>query len=226
MQPEVPVNKIKKLLALSRSSNISEAANALAKAMKLANDHNVEIKDLAGNDSLIEEKDLSKKRCSLPKWECRLAAGMAQLFGCRIVTSKAWRDERIKIVGIPDDIENCTYVYVYLLRVIRDLGNAPARMGHIKASYYYGAVASVIYQAEKVFKTEATAAENESFALVLKRGAMVDKYLSGMKTVRRATSYIAKDYYIAGIKDAMTVPMHRGIGQPEKPQQAQLAGTW
>lgn len=226
MQPEVPVNKIKKLLALSRSSNISEAANALAKAMKLANDHNVEIKDLAANDSLIEEKDLGKKRCSLPKWECRLAAGMAQLFGCRIVTSKAWRDEQIKIVGIPEDIENCTYVYVYLLRFIRDLGNARRReWGHIKTSYYYGAVASVIYQAEKVFKTEATAAENESFALVLKRGAMVDKYLSGMKAVRRATSYIAKDYYIAGIKDAMNIPMHRGIGQPEKPLQAQLTGV-
>lgn len=220
---EVPVNKIKKLLALSRSNNISEAANALAKAMKLANDHGVEISDLSGNDSLIEEKELGKKRCKIPKWELKLAAGMAQLFGCRIVTSKAWRDEQIKIVGISKDIENCTYVYVYLLRIIRDLGNARRReWGHVNVSYYYGAVASVIYSAEKVFKTEASAAENESFALVLKRGAMVDKYLTGVKEAKRRTTYMARDYYIAGIKDAREISMHRGIGQPEKPEQIQL----
>jgi hypothetical protein len=83
------IDKIKKLLALSKSPNESEAAVALAKAMKIASSEGIDI-DKANAAILnedIEHENISKARLKIPKWEVLLGNGIAKLFGCRMIRS-------------------------------------------------------------------------------------------------------------------------------------------
>lgn len=109
------LDKIKKLLRLSRSSNPHEAALALQRAMELAQANNLRLASIDPDDEVagIRHKERMESRLH---YEKRLAVGLIQdFFSVRII--RGWN--HLKIVGRAPDIQIAEYAYVYLVRACR-----------------------------------------------------------------------------------------------------------
>jgi hypothetical protein len=76
-------NKIKKLFALSKSSNANEAALALEMAQKLMAEYGVKRNEV-GEFEIAEEKIDGNSGIHPPQYEVYLAGETAKAFGCRI----------------------------------------------------------------------------------------------------------------------------------------------
>lgn len=111
------VDKIRKLLNLSRSSNVNEAANAAARAQELMLAHKIEVADLevgtgsrapveAVNDEILEQ---GSKRAQ--RWRLMLASKLATAFGCRMYYSSGGL---INVVGTVSAIQTVKYMQGYL----------------------------------------------------------------------------------------------------------------
>lgn len=109
------LDKIKKLLRLSRSSNPHEAALALQRAMELAQANGVRLASIDPDDEVagIRHKERLEARLH---YEKRLAIVLIQdFFSVRIL--RGWNN--LKIVGRAPDIQIAEYAYVYLVRACR-----------------------------------------------------------------------------------------------------------
>jgi hypothetical protein len=113
------VEKIKKLLSLSKSDNEHEAANAAATAAALMAEHQISI---AALDDTLEESfgvfpidcDPAKKKVS---WKGRIAFGVAASFGCKWY----WDGSVPTMVGRESDVAAVRYTCTYLVREINRL---------------------------------------------------------------------------------------------------------
>ena len=78
------IEKIKHCLALSKSSNEFEAANALRQAQKLMEQYNIDEFDLEASEikQAIENSESSKLP---PQWETNLTVMIANAFDCKVV---------------------------------------------------------------------------------------------------------------------------------------------
>jgi len=229
-----PIDKIKKLLALSQSNNENEAAVALAQAMKLAAAHGLEIKDIeASGSEQIEREDIGKFKSSIPQWEKILAANLAHVFGCRLIHSysRVWltgrRVSKMVAVGFATDVKIFTYVHAYLLQTLKRLTKEKlarhmhGRSAKIQRSFLLGGTWAVLENAEKVFRREATPEENQLYALVLKRGGLVDKHLAGMQTARtKKVGDVDGLAFAAGYEFGKRIPLNKGIEAAEAEKQA------
>lgn len=112
------IERIKKLLRLGKdgAATPSEAASALAKALKLAMDHGLRLEDIpADSDSGILTHETVKS-----------TAGPAQLLASGIVKQHFGVDtlfitggsKEIHFIGLPEDVELASYVYTYLVRTM------------------------------------------------------------------------------------------------------------
>jgi hypothetical protein len=82
------IDKIKKCLALSASSNEHEAAAALRQARKLMEAHNIsDAEMLAAGAS--EHRQRAGAQSMPPNWEAHLAGRIADAFGCRVIFQPA-----------------------------------------------------------------------------------------------------------------------------------------
>ena len=114
------LEKIKKLLALSNSSNPHEAAAALLRAQKLMEKYNIEKESLSVGDSdisyieLIPIKGLTTKRIN--KY---IGSIIAKAFGVEAVYLALRSSvEKIIFFGHMDVLETCEYIYTILARSI------------------------------------------------------------------------------------------------------------
>jgi Protein of unknown function (DUF2786) len=118
MTDERTLEKIKKCLALSASSNPHEAAAAMRQAQKLMEMHGVSTVDVAVS-SVAQHKAKSLTSTSKPKiWETRLARMVGDAFGCHLMWHSArGRDFGAYIfIGIKSKLEVCEYTFQVLQR--------------------------------------------------------------------------------------------------------------
>lgn len=128
MERDKIIDKIKKCLALSASSNEHEAAAALRQAKKLMEQHCI-------SDIDVQATEISEKRAragavkSPAAWEAALAARVADAFGCRIFFSRNFFKGvgEWAFVGSGSAPEVAEYVFKVLFRQCRS-----ARAEHIK----------------------------------------------------------------------------------------------
>ncbi len=109
------LDKIKKLLRLSRSSNPHEAALALQRAMDLARANSIHLASIDPDDEVagICHKERMEARLH---YEKRQAISLVQeFFSVRII--RGWN--HLKIVGRAPDIQIAEYAYVYVVRACR-----------------------------------------------------------------------------------------------------------
>lgn len=113
------IDKIKKLLRLSESSNDHEARAALAKALELANQHAVDLDDL--------RRDQANQGGMVHRWvplgvrisaETRMAYGIAQDF-YHVETCTSRARKAIILVGREEAIEVAQYVVGFLVGACR-----------------------------------------------------------------------------------------------------------
>ena len=115
--------KIKKLLALSESSNEHEAKSALLKAKKLMAEHKIAEIDLEdiGKKKVVRittEFDCSKRR---EAWMISLGAIIAENFCCQSYRSKHYNKQvaTICFIGLEGDVEACAEIFKYAVGCIR-----------------------------------------------------------------------------------------------------------
>ena len=110
------LEKIKKLLALSNSSNPHEAATALLRAQKLMEKYNIEKDSLIDDDiSFIEVTPIKGlKAINLNR---DIGAIISKAFGVETIYVSNKRSlEKIMFFGAKDILESCEYIYVILSR--------------------------------------------------------------------------------------------------------------
>ena len=116
--------KIKKLLALSESSNEHEAKSALLKAKKLMAEHKIAEIDLKDIDKKKVIHTTTEFRCSKRReaWMIGLATTIAENFCCQSYRTKVYNKQlsTICFVGFEDDIEACTEIFKYAVDCIRN----------------------------------------------------------------------------------------------------------
>lgn len=106
--------KIRKLLALSKSENVNEAMAALLKAKELMAEHKLSEADIEG---ISEVKDILlpvQFGEKFDPWANLLAGYIADNYCCK--SYGRWVDERTKqigFVGLPDDVDICAVVFTY-----------------------------------------------------------------------------------------------------------------
>ncbi len=114
------LNRIEKLLALSKSSNPNEAAAALSRAQKLMSMHGISEHELSLSSISEEECEIMPGVRSVTI-SCTLANIVAECFGLeRFVTmSSASTVKSIHLVGPKERLEPATHTCVYLQRQVK-----------------------------------------------------------------------------------------------------------
>lgn len=114
------IEKIKKLLRLSKngSATAAEAAAALAKALQLAAAHGIRIDDVSlDDDSQVLTHDTIPSQAGPAH---RLASGIVKRhFGVGTLFDSRGGKPMIHFVGFPEQIQLASYVYTYLVRTMR-----------------------------------------------------------------------------------------------------------
>lgn len=119
------IERVKKLLALSTSSNPHEAATAAALANKLILQHALSQHELLGtSETPIYDKEpvFSTKRVTM--WKYNLLMVLAKNYGCKVIICDKAKDifadkfsrteTNYRLIGAPSDIEVIKYLFSYL----------------------------------------------------------------------------------------------------------------
>ncbi len=119
------INRIKRLLALSQSSNANEAASAAALAADLMVKHELEMADIqaAGGANAAEELatetvgELPSRK--IETWKSILASGVASGFGCHIWWDRTQRSfsastVTMRVMGHKSNVSTFVYMFKYL----------------------------------------------------------------------------------------------------------------
>jgi uncharacterized protein DUF2786 len=119
------LTKIRKLLNLSKSSNVHEAANAAARAQEMMLEHKIEMADLSlGGEEVkaepIVEENLAENmgRRRVERWRIQLAGVVSRAFNARIYFCS---NGQIAMIGRPSDLATVRYLYGYLALEIHRL---------------------------------------------------------------------------------------------------------
>lgn len=107
--------KIRKCLALAKSSNEHEAAAALAKARALMDDHNVSMSDIAMSD-IGEAKATGSRTQRVPLWEEALCMTVRYATGCTAIIDT---DLRRIYIGPGPAPEIAGYAFSALFRQLK-----------------------------------------------------------------------------------------------------------
>ncbi len=122
------LDKIKKCMALSSSSNEHEAAIALRQAQKLMELHG--ISDIHVKAAQAEEKLAKAGARHRPAgWENTLAQNIATAFGCQLLFHRNWDAGHWSYIGCGPAPEIAQYAFTVLLRQIKR-----ARAEHIQTA--------------------------------------------------------------------------------------------
>lgn len=120
------IDKIKKCLALSASSNEHEAEAALRQARKLMEAHGVSELDVQAAEAEERRTKAGAER-QPANWEAMLAGKIGDAFGCRVIFAGSWKGGEWCYIGCGAAPEVAQYAFAVLLRQARR-----ARAEHIK----------------------------------------------------------------------------------------------
>jgi hypothetical protein len=165
------LDKIKKLLRLSESVNQHEAALAMARAMELADRHNLDITTLDTDD---EVEHIIHKWFPCGKYvglEQRLAISIAQTY---FNVTACYGFRRFVFVGKDADIMIADYVVGFLVHTVQDCLReyerservrrrrvTPRKRAGFRTGFFYGIADQLDSRREKILL------ENSKFAVVL-----------------------------------------------------------
>lgn len=225
--------KIKKLLALSESSNENEAELSMLKAQELLAKHKLSLKEVDEFkliDNVIKE-NISSISFTKAKWKAKLARLIADNFGCcfYLVTC---RSNAIAFFGREEDIAVCNIVLEYAVdcinsavkrlkyRYIRDRHSTKG----LESDYAEGFIVGLQEKFEEQKKT------HQEWGLVLVKDREVVeayeqiKFAGEINTTTQFQGYL--EAYVNGHEDGMRFSISDKVaeGNTEKPI-ALVSGT-
>lgn len=204
-------DKIKKLLALSTSSNENEARSALLKAKKLMMEHKIseaEVQDLDKQELIhLQCDDIHWTTDSGEIWVTNLVDLIADnhLCSCSWLTSKGKRTHILTIHGLGSDVELCKSVIEYAVGFVRSRIKIEQRKRissdpkSVATSYARGFILGMelMYDEQKD--------EHPEWGLVISKPQEVDEYMNtlGHKQVRTKQTNFDPIAYLKGQNDGM-----------------------
>lgn len=176
--------KIKKLLALSKSSNQNEAQNAMLKAQKLLIKYKLSLQEIESYsiEKIKIEDFKTNQKFRGKSWKGNLAQVIADNFGCFLYyNTGSYKVHRVCFYGKEEDVVIANIMFEYAVKWINLEGNKlvkrmkqDKRRKHfdgIKNDYALGFIAGL----KERFKSQIK--ENESWGLVLQKDQVViDSY--------------------------------------------------
>ncbi len=226
MTRERVIEKVRKLLALSNSSNEHEAALAAAHAQRLLAEHNLAMSELEVREEGAGEAELLVAR-TVPKWLSSLFASVAGAFDCFPVVTTTPGESRLRCIGVGEDPAVAVCTLAFLREELRRLASAYLRTveaGHgrlsatdrqrIRNSYLLGGVQGVrqALTAQKV-KTPTTGT-----ALVPVKEALIRQYreeqLGRLRVQRTRRSTVFSTAFEQGKNDGAALSLRRREGDP------------
>jgi hypothetical protein len=223
------IEKIKKLLALSESSNENEAKVAMLKAQELLAKHKLSMKEVKGfkiYNSAIKEKK-SSVSFTKAKWKATLSRLIADNFGCyRYFKSKG--TNTIAFFGREEDIIVCNIVLEYAVDCIHSvvkrlryqyLKNGYSTKG-LENDYALGFIAGLNEKFEEQKKA------NQEWGLVLVKDKEVIEAHDQIKfkgKINISTCYQGyEDAYFKGCEDGKKFSVSDKITEGDAEEQLQL----
>lgn len=145
------IERVKKLLALSKSDNANEAAAAMAVAQRLMSEHQIAEAELETCEpderAQVEVDPLDVGGVTLAYWKGSLGCGLAKIHGCRAWTTRGKTGAKVLvIVGRPSDVATVRYLYAWLVLETERLAQRNAMGGgrSYADSYRKGCVAGIL----------------------------------------------------------------------------------
>jgi hypothetical protein len=189
------IDRVKRLLALTSSSNQYEAANAAAIANRLIDEYRLSIADLTESsaelDPMIEDSESVYETGRIIPWKSHLVSTLAAHYGCACYNSVTYPQGRkvshMKLVGRKSDVELARYMIGWLMLECQRLCDMEGRgQGKIFASSYcQGFVAGVSAQ----LKTSRVEAEKAATGTaIIKINARTQESLDYMHSQHRLKS--------------------------------------
>ena len=111
------ITRIKKLLALSDSSNPNEAAIALSRAQKLMQQYHIEMSEL--EDSVISERVIETVRgMKNIKHISQIGHILTKVLGVEFIyhTNQYGTVNKVNMIGPKDSLESCEYIFVIYIK--------------------------------------------------------------------------------------------------------------
>jgi len=184
------IEKVQKLLALSKSSNANEAAAAAAAANRLIDQYRLSEADIASgdeaNDPLVEDDGFIYETGRIVPWKNSLAVNLAKHYGCAIFNSATYasgrKASRYKLIGRKSDISVTNYMFAWLTAECQRLSENEARgKGRVfAASYCQGFVSGVVNQLKA---SRAEVNQNASQASIVKINAREQEAVDFMNNI-------------------------------------------
>lgn len=212
-------DKVEKLLNLSMSDNEHEAANALERALKLMNEHNLTKEDVYKQSLITTQVELD--RYILHDWIVKLCASICKISGCYMVYSQGIKKNNVRarliIAGRESDVLNSEYLILFLvsaiesksqkykLKIRKELGSNTQNKNHVELnSYRLGIIQSIVSKI-KVQKNQFFI-ESTGNALVpmddatrLKEAEDFFKSINESEiSTKKLSSQVDKDHYYSG----------------------------
>ena len=173
------LDKIKKLLRLSRSANQHEAELALSRAMQLAAKHRIDLSkvDASEENAVTHKYSKSWKRVPL---EGQLAATIVnRFFRVKTIYHQSWREEKIAIIGTRSDVEIARYVFDFLVGHFRRSWNKRInRRLRRRDAFMQGMYHGLFF---KLLESEEPS-ESEDAAIVSSFGTYIEEFFGKLTT--------------------------------------------
>jgi len=213
MTRERIIERVRKLLALSNSSNEHEAALAAAHAQRLLAEHNLAMSELEMQEEGAGEAELLVAR-TVSKWLSSLFATVASAFDCFPIVTTTPSNSRLRFIGVGEDPGVAACTLEYLVKELRRLASgyqrqlearggrlSPADRQRIRLSYLLGAVHGV----RQALQAQKTATPTTSTALVPVKDALIKQYrnehFGSLRTRRSRASTVLSEAFHQGRQD-------------------------
>lgn len=225
------IDKIKKCLALSASSNEHEAATALRQARKLMEAHDVSDLDMLAAEA-AERRTKSGASAKPSNWEAMLAGKVGMAFGCRVIFSPSFfgGPGQWGFIGCGTAPEVADYAFTVLLRQVK-----LARGVYIKSRLKRCKLATKTRRADLYCEgwIRSSIGALTAFTGSEQQSAAIDAYIANHHsklTTLNATDRNAgrnlRDHeygdYAAGTMHGRNAELNRGVGAE---QQRQIGGA-
>lgn len=234
MTRERVIEKVRKLLALSNSSNEHEAALAAAHAQRLLAEHNLAMSELEVKEEGAGEVVIEVAR-TVPKWLSSLFATVANGFDCFPIVTTTQSASRLRFIGVGEDpaVAACTLQFliqelrrlatVYLRSFEAAAGKLPAvERQRVRNSYLLGGVQGV----RQALAAQKAQTPTTSTALVPVKDALIRQYreeqIGAVRVQRSRRSTVLSAAFQQGKADGAALQM-RPSG--EQSQQGCLLGA-
>jgi len=217
MTRERIIERVRKLLALSNSSNEHEAALAAAHAQRLLAEHNLAMSELEVQEEGAGEVELEVAK-AVPKWLSSLFATVANAFDCFPIVTSTQSCSRLRFIGVGEDPGVAACTLQFLMKELRRLAsvylrNLDTRGGRLSAtererirtSYLLGGVHGV----RQAMTAQKAQTPTTSRALVPVKDALIRQYreehLGQLRTRRNRSSTVVSAAFHQGRQDGVSL---------------------